>query len=115
MDPAFRIIVNALEPARRRLLANQPRRCAEVPRHMPASGVYLFTERGRHLYVGRSDRMRDRVRNHGKPCATFRQGAFAMRLACEATGTTKATYKTKGGRKEQARDPAFRTAFTKAK
>ena len=42
-------------------------------------------------------------------------GAFAFRLAREATGQTKATYRPRGSRADLMRDPAFVRAFDDAK
>ena len=50
------------------------------------------------------------------PKKTEREAAFAFKLAREATGFTKATYKkVAGSRIELAMDPEFIAAFTAAK
>jgi len=83
---------------------------------MPASGVYLFTENGRHLYVGRSNMLRKRHARHCLPGATHRQAAFAFQLAREATGRTKASYKVgDDSRVGLMLDATFSAAFTAAK
>lgn len=82
---------------------------------MPVRGVYLFSEGDVRLYVGRSNRMHERVRNHGRPSATHRQAAFAFKLAREATGKAKATYKPDGSRAHLMSDPVFAAAFTASK
>ena len=64
-----------------------------MPRSMPRSGVYLFSEAGRHLYVGRSNDLRGRYARHCRPGATHRQAAFAFLLAREVTGRTVAAYR----------------------
>ena len=56
-------------------------------------GSYLLTKGERHLYVGRSNNIRKRLQNHGRAGATHVQAAFAFRLAREACGVSKATYK----------------------
>jgi hypothetical protein len=83
---------------------------------MPQSGVYLFTETGRYLYVGRSNGLRNRYGRHCRPGATYRQAAFAFQLAREATGRTQAAYRAgAGSRAGLMLDPAFAAAFTAAK
>ncbi len=82
---------------------------------MATRGVYLFSEQDASLYVGRSNRMRQRIRNHGSPSATHRQAAFAFKLSREATGKAKATYKPEGSRAQLMLDPTFVAAFTAAK
>lgn len=82
---------------------------------MPASGIYLFSEGGNHLYVGRSRDMRERLRRHCRPRATHLTGPFALHLAREATNNVKATYKKEGSRAALMRDPDFCAAFDVAK
>src|SRR5215472_8951859 len=58
----------------------------------PAAPVAPDTENGRHLYVGRSNELRGRYRNH---CGATEKGPpFAILLAREATGRTRASYHT---------------------
>ena len=91
MDSKFAAVIETLAPKLERLLASEPLRNGELPRVMPISGVYLFTENGRHLYVGRSNVLRMRYGLHCRPGATYQQAAFAMRLARKATGRTMAS------------------------
>ena len=87
-----------------------------LPRRMPRSGIYLFTEAGRHLYVGRSNGMRNRYGLHCRPGATHRQAHFAFLLAREATGRTKASYRAGAdSRPGLMLDPTFADAFVAAK
>lgn len=115
MHKAFHAHVETLPVALARLLAMPPVACSTLPKGMPKRGVYLFSEADVSLYVGRSNRMPERVRNHGRASATHRQAAFAFKLAREATGKAKATYKTDGSRQQLMLDPAFVAAFTAAK
>ena len=87
----------------------------DLPPGMAKCGVYLFTESDHHLYVGRSNKLRGRYGRHCLPGATYKQAAFAFRLAREATGRLEATYKTKGSRRDLMLDPAFVKAFEAAK
>jgi hypothetical protein len=98
MDSKFAALVETLAPKLDRLLAIPPLRHGALPRDMLASGVYLFTEVGRHLYVGRSNTLPGRYGRHCRPGATHREAAFAFQLARETTGHTEATYRTEGGR-----------------
>jgi hypothetical protein len=55
-------------------------------------GVYLFTEDGIHLYVGRTKRpLKTRLKDHWPKRMT--DAPFAFRLAREKTGKIKASYK----------------------
>lgn len=92
-----------------------PARMDRIPRGVPQRGIYLLTEGGVDLYVGRSNSMPKRLRNHARPGGTHNQATFAFLLAREQTGLTKATYSPTGSRSELERDPIFRPAFTDAK
>ena len=48
MDPKFAALVETLAPKLDRLLTMQPLTYGALPRRMPKSGIYLFTEAGRH-------------------------------------------------------------------
>jgi hypothetical protein len=116
MDRKFAVLIEALSPKLERLLATPPLRYGALPRDMPDSGVYLFTENGRHLYVGRSNVLRKRHGRHCRPGATHRQAAFAFQLAREATGRTEVAYRAGDGSRDGLMlDPVFAAAFTAAK
>jgi hypothetical protein len=115
MGPKFSVLVVALAPKLDRLVAMPPPRYGMLPRDMPASGVYLFTEAGRHLYVGRSNSLRGRHGRHCRPGATHRQADFAFLLAREKTGHKEATYRTQGGRSWLMEQPDFKAAFDEGK
>jgi hypothetical protein len=116
MDMEFVAHVDALRPKFRHLLAMDPVKPATLPPLMPPAGVYLFSEAGRHLYVGRSNSIRRRIGRHCRPSATHRMAAFAFRLAREATGNVVATYKKgEGSRSGLMEDEVFVSAFTAAK
>ncbi len=116
MDRRFVALVDALDPKLEQLRSMVPLHYGELPREMPPSGVYLFSEGGRDLYVGRSNTLRQRYGRHCRPGATHRQAAFAFRLAREATGRTKASYRP--GAESRAGlilEEAFKGSFDAAK
>jgi len=116
MDPKFATLVETLAPKLQRLLTMSPHTSGALPRDMPKSGIYLFTEAGRHLYVGRSNGLRKRYGRHCLPGATYRQAAFAFQLTREVTGHTEATYRVgEGNRAALMLDPDFAAAFKAAK
>jgi len=84
VDAGFAALVESLAPKLDELLALLPLTYGRLPCDIPSSGVYLFSEDGRHLYVGRSNRVRARYRDHCRPGAAPGQAAFAFQLA----GTT---------------------------
>lgn len=84
-----------------------------LPKRMPQSGIYLFSENGRALYVGRTNKLRNRLQYHTR--SNHNQATFAFLLAREETGRTKATYRRSGSRSDLLNDPVFRSAFDRAR
>jgi hypothetical protein len=116
MDPRFAELVDQLAPKLERLLAAPPLKRGQLPRDMPKAGVYLFSEDGRHLYVGRSNNLRGRYGRHCRKGATWRQAAFAFQLARKATGNLIASYRSGNmSRAGLMQRPVFVNAFEAAK
>ncbi|MCI0706844.1 MAG: GIY-YIG nuclease family protein [Ignavibacteriae bacterium] len=86
-----------------------------MPKNIPKRGIYLFSEGEKHIYVGRSNNIRNRIGNHTRPSGDSYSSTLAFRIAREETGIKKASYAKKGSRKELERDVQFRVAFTVAK
>ena len=74
-------------------------------------GVYLFTEKGNDLYVGRTKRpLKTRLMEHAR--SSVMAAPFAFRLAREATGNLKASYKSGDkSRDGLMQNPKFAAAF----
>ena len=115
MNTEFAHFVEALEPKFQSLMAMKPVKYAGLPAQMPKRGVYLFSEGGNHLYVGRTNRIRKRLAGHCRPSSTHFSATFAFRVARKETGLLKATYKTEGSRAELVKDRVFGPAFEAAK
>jgi hypothetical protein len=115
MNKNFRGHIEAMEPSFKALLDMDPVRGSAIPRDAPSRGIYLFSERGKDLYVGRSNRIRKRLQDHCRPSSGHNSATFAFRIARKATGKLVATYSKKGSRVELEKDPVFAAAFTKAK
>jgi hypothetical protein len=112
----FADLVKTLAPKFEQLLACPPLPHRKLPSTMPKSGVYLFTESGQPMYVGRSNVLRQRYGRHCRPGATYRQAAFAFQLAREQTDHRKAAYKAgENSRKGLMGNKAFAAAFREAK
>jgi len=80
---------------------------------MPLAGLYIFSEDGHALYVGRTNKMRKRLQYHTRN--NHGQAIFAFLLAREQTGNKKATYKKEGSRDDLLSQPAFRSVFDSAR
>jgi hypothetical protein len=82
---------------------------------MPDRGIYLLSEPGTHLYVGRTNNIRRRLQNHSRPSATHNQATFAFRIARTESGVTRATYRPDGSRAALQQDETFGPIFVAAK
>jgi hypothetical protein len=114
MNEQFRQFVESLESKFQTLMGMTPVRYANLPRPMPERGIYLFSEGDRHLYVGRTNRMRRRLAGHCRPSSSHFSATFAFRLARNETGLT-ATYRSEGSRPALVTHEKFGPAFTRAK
>lgn len=119
MDPTFSNYIQTLDSSLAKLLAMRPERRQSLSPQVPQQGVYSLSEGDDHLYVGRTDRgkngMRDRILMHSRPSANDNTATFAFRLAREATRHVDASYRTRGSRKDLMADPVFEQAFVEAK
>jgi len=115
MNPSFQVLVESLDPKLCELIESQPVKYADLPPGMPQRGIYLFSEGTRDLYVGRTNRLRERLRGHCAPGSTHLTAAFAFRIARLETGQTKASYRQEGSRASLVKDAVFGSAFTRAR
>ena len=61
-------------------LLSDPLRCRDEMGQLPKRGIYVFYESGKPVYVGRTNRMKKRIREHGSPSAT-KAATFAYLVA----------------------------------
>jgi len=115
MHRRFANLIESLHPSLETIKAMAPVTTETLPQGMPKSGVYLFSEEGVHLYVGRSNRLRSRIRRHGAATAKHNVASFAFLIARKETGHTEATYRPDGSRAALELDPHFARAFSDAK
>lgn len=112
MDHEFAKLVESLHPKLEKLLGCTPHiGPGKLPEGVPEKAVYLFTENGDHLYVGRTDRLRRRYREHltGKS-----NGApFAFKLARHITKNMTKGNPTRKYLEEE--DEAFSKSFLESK
>jgi len=115
MNPIFREVVESLEPKFQQLMNSAPVKFAQLPSLMPERGIYLFSEGGAHLYVGRTNRLRNRLRGHCSPSSTHHTAAFAFRVARHKTGRLRTSYQKEGSRASLMQDETFAAEFRAAK
>lgn len=116
MNETFRQHVEALHPAFERLISAKPFKYTELgTQGLPERGIYLFTESHSHLYIGRSDNIRQRLHFHCRESSDHNKASFAFRLAREVCGVTKPAYKKEGSRTHLMSQEVFLAAFTAQK
>ncbi|SEJ91686.1 hypothetical protein SAMN05518849_11833 [Sphingobium sp. AP50] len=112
MDPSFAALVDNLPASLEKLLACLAHSGGlALATSVPARAVYLFSEGDDYLYVGRTNRLRQRYLEHCR--GKHNDAPFAFKLSRHETGNLKE----KGGRTRLALqdDLDFSDAFQKAK
>ena len=112
MDP-FDNVIQCVRAKFAELVASPKHSAAHLPKAMPEPGVYLFSEAGAPLYVGRTNKLRKRLQYHTRD--NHNQATFAFLLARHATGKLKASYKAEGSRQHLLQNPEFRAEFDAAR
>ena len=115
MDPIFLSYVEQLDAKVDALIRAPAHTYDTLPRGICRSGIYLFSDDERPLYVGRSNRIRGRLGSHCRDSSRHNAASFAFRLARERTGRTAASYTTAESRESLSNDPVFAAAFREAK
>lgn len=92
-----------------------PVKISDLRAPLPEKCVYLFSENGLPLYVGRTNHFRQRMRQHSIQASQHNQAVFAFRLARHETGKTVAGYTGLTSRRALLEDPVFADAFQRAK
>jgi hypothetical protein len=115
LDAKFGASLSALHEQLESLLSCEPFTFQTKPRQLPASVVYLFAEDPIPLYVGRSNRFRQRLGNHCQQSSRSNQSVFAFKLAREAAGFTEAAYTGPNTRDGLMQNRAFVDGFIAAK
>lgn len=117
MNEEFRALIEPLEERRKALLAMEPVTVPNLPRGNPTKetrGVYLFSENGKHLYAGRTNRMRGRLQEHCRPSSMHNTAPFAFRLAHQLTLPDHPEF-AKMKRSKLQIHPEFKPEFVKQK
>ncbi len=81
---------------------------------IPKQGVYILYENNKPIHVGRSNRIKFRIREHSQPSSTHNSAPFAFNLAKEEIRRYH-SIPTNATRKELAELPEFDKPFSEAK
>jgi len=84
MNAKFEGIINQVSDLMQQL-ANSPLRQRNNLGDIPNKGIYVFYENNKPIYVGRSNRMKDRIQEHGRKSSYHNSATFAFILAKEIT------------------------------
>ena len=79
MRPEFQEITDKLEPLLVELLTSPKLKLGQLAT-VPDNGVYVFYEHNEPIYVGRSNRMPKRIREHGAESSKHGAATFALKL-----------------------------------
>jgi hypothetical protein len=110
MNPDFREAVDSLHPKFELLMSA----AAYVSgAHLPKQGVYVFCENANALYVGRSNNIQQRRKQHTGDGSQPNQAVFATLIASKETKRI-VDYR-KGARERRLADDEFMDAFKRAK
>lgn len=112
MNDQFKRIIELLPPLFERLVTSSIKPWNDLGR-VPQRGIYVFYENGHPIYVGRTNRMKDRVKEHGRPSSTHNSAPFAFNLAKKAA--IEKGMDLNKSRVELERDPTFAKLFSEDK
>ncbi len=79
----------------------------------PDKGIYVFFEEGKPLYVGRSEGMKERVKQHGRRSSGHNSATFAFLLAKEMAEKTEIDLSQ--SREDLEKDPEFKPIYDRMK
>ena len=112
MEDEFKVLIDKL-PVLFETLANAGLKPWNNLGTLPQTGIYVFYENGRPIYVGRSNRMKDRIKEHGRPSSTHNSAPFAFNLAKKVAKGKEVDVSRR--RCELEKDPIFSGLFLEAK
>ena len=113
MRASFDQVICQMKPLMDKLLKG-PKLNREQINGIPQKGIYVFYENGKPIYVGRSNRMKDRIQEHGRNSSKHGSATFAFNLALDELGLSSG-HDAKNTRSEIQEDPAFHKTFDKQK
>jgi hypothetical protein len=83
--------------------------------NFPDRGIYVFFENGKPLYVGRTDRMKERLMEHGRRSSGHNSATFAFILAKKDVENKSLKINLQQERGVLELDPAFKPVYDEMK
>ena len=93
-----------------KVLESQPFLTRDNLGDIPEKGVYVFYENGKPLYVGRSNRLKGRIQEHGRPSSDHYSATLAFSMAKEEVKYKRNEHRLVT-RNELEKAPGFEKAF----
>lgn len=112
MNEKFKEIIDTF-PQKMKVLNNSSFITKSDLSSVPKKGIYVFYEEGKPVYVGRSERMRSRLREHSQQSSGHTSATFAFNIAKE--NARKSGIDINKRRIELERDPEFSLLYRNAK
>jgi hypothetical protein len=112
MNKQFKRIISKIPTLQKRLDAS-PLIPVIDSKHIPQQGIYVFFEKGKPMYVGRSNRMSSRIREHFQPTSQNTSAPFAFNIAKKQAAQEGIDIGHK--RTELEKDSVFQQLFVEAK
>lgn len=112
MNDEFKALINKL-PRLFERLADAPLKPWTNLGTLPQNGIYVFYENGYPIYVGRTNRMKARIKEHGRLSSTHNSAPFAFNLAKKVARNKGIDVNKPRGQLEK--DPTFSALFIEAK
>jgi len=109
----FNKVIEKMQPLLEELQASEPLTRADL-RTVPQRGLYVFYEDDIPIYVGRSNRVRQRLQEHSRPSSRHNSATFAFNLATEAAQKQRFDL-TDMQRSKIENDPGFKKLYDEAK
>jgi predicted GIY-YIG superfamily endonuclease len=108
MKGNFTDLVARMEPMLDELLRSEQTKVSDCKKMPEKPGVYLLSENGENLFVGRAKSLRKRMAQHG--ARSHYSASFALKLARKKTNRLS-NYKPENGAKTLMKDEGFKAAF----
>lgn len=93
MHSNFTAFVEQLHPKFEALVSSTPSKLANLPKDIPERGIYLLSEAEEHLYVGRSNNIRKRLKLHSRVGSRHNQATFAFKILRKELRLERASYR----------------------
>jgi len=112
MNEKFNEIINTF-PSLMKRINNSPFITKDDFKNLPKKGIYVFYENGLPIYVGRTNRMKNRLMEHSQQSSGHTSATFAFNLAKEKAKNT--TIDLDQRRKDLETDPLFSSIYAEQK